>query len=78
MSGKEPPPDEGGQAFPRAGFDGPDDYEPSEDGATLRDYFSAAALTGLLSHPQAILLPAKELAANAYRYADAMIQARKP
>ena len=33
----------GGPAFPRAGYDGPDLSELSQDGMTLRDYFAAHA-----------------------------------
>jgi hypothetical protein len=42
------------------------------DGMTLRDYFAAAALTGLLSRPKGFL----EAPFWAYDYADAMLAER--
>jgi hypothetical protein len=42
----------------------------------LRDEFAMAALTGLLTDPICALHSA-EVAADAYRYADAMLEARK-
>lgn len=47
-----------------------------ESGMTLRDYFAAAALTGLVE--QAGVLHDKELAKWAYEFADAMLKAREP
>lgn len=44
-------------------------------GMTLRDYFAAKALTGLLAHPEAEG-PAKEFASTAYILSDAMIAER--
>ena len=52
-------------------------YSPEQDGMTLRDYFAAAALQGLISEGDA---PAKWtpaiFAMNAYEFADAMLIAR--
>jgi hypothetical protein len=49
-------------------------------GMTLRDYFAAQALIGLLSKPatgNAVMQnPQQRLAEHAYSYADAMIAAR--
>ncbi len=62
---KENPP-----AFPRDHrFDG-------HNGMTLRDYFAAAALQGLLAGRD-ILMEAEWLAADAYQFADAMIAERE-
>ena len=70
------PTDDGGPAFPcveRATSDG----EFVGSGMTLRDYFAAAALTGVLGRPESerssIYAEAAEVA---YRYADAMLAAR--
>lgn len=41
---------------------------------TLRDQFAMAALTGLLAHEACAATEASECA---YRYADAMLEARK-
>lgn len=49
-----------------------DDYQ----GMTLRDYFAAAALQGLLAGRD-ILMEAEWLAAEAYQLADAMIAERE-
>ena len=46
-----------------------------QTGMTLRDYFAAAALTGLVE--QAGVLHDKELAKWAYEFADAMMTARE-
>lgn len=50
----------------------------AEDYARLRDYFAAAALTGLLAgHADTTKLPTGDEAAEwAYEYADAMIAER--
>ena len=45
------------------------------DGMTLRDYFAAKALAGLLSLGSLRGYSAKALAREAYRYADAMLEA---
>lgn len=70
--------DDGGQAFP----------VPSCSGMTLRDYFAAKALAGLLgsaitysdelSHTGNSETPLDVfMAVMAYRYADAMLEARR-
>jgi diphthamide synthase subunit DPH2 len=59
--------DDGGAAFPSEYY--------AEQGMTLRDYFAAAALQGLLANG---CYGSCDSAANhAYGYADAMIKARK-
>lgn len=63
--------DSGGSAFPSR-------YEVGmahDQGMTLRDYFAAAAIQGLLKatdHP----LPPEWFAANAYAVADVMLKER--
>ena len=59
----------GGPAFPIKTFDG--DYR----GMTLRDYFAAKAMQGLVGAPQAI--PRTSIAEHAYLMADAMIAERE-
>ncbi|MCI0571330.1 MAG: hypothetical protein L0Y66_11300 [Myxococcaceae bacterium] len=44
-------------------------------GITLRDYFAAYALSGLLSRER---LSGEEAASLAYAYADALLEARAP
>jgi len=73
--------DTGGPAFPVPGLHENSDY----DGMTLRDYFAAKAMQGLIAHEER----AKQLGSHnlgdfdvrvavcAYRYADAMLKARK-
>lgn len=73
----------GGPAFAQSGFvsEGGQNFV-SEDcggaGMTLRDYFAAKAINGILSDPDAGLLDddLKRYAGIAYRAADAMIAAR--
>lgn len=72
--------DNGGPAFP-VSTGNPD--APHQDGhttaqfpgMTLRDYFAAKAMQGLLSDPN-IKASTKEFAAQAYALADAMLKAR--
>ena len=69
---------DGGQAFPRGGYDGPDNHDGAVDGMPLRDYFAAKAMQGMLSEGT-LCGPGdhqKALAEIAYDYADAMLKAR--
>jgi len=59
----------------------PDTYEPlSEGGMTLRDYFAAKAMQGLMGRAWGVM-DANELfrtwAKSAYAIADAMLEARE-
>jgi len=44
---------------------------------SLRDYFAALALQGILANPTAEELSFEACAMDAYQHADAMLQARK-
>jgi len=60
----------GGPAFP---------FNYGQQGMTLRDYFAAAALTGLLAHPRSAGDPPlsySEQVAIAYYNADVMLKER--
>ena len=57
-------------AFPNEGFNG---WGEPEKGMTLRDYFAAKAMQGILFEG----LPPEETAKNAYEMADAMLMARE-
>ncbi len=59
---------DGGSAFPQ--------YERMDGGMSLRDYFAAKAVSGLLSDSE-VKANAQEFAERAYAVADAMIEARK-
>jgi hypothetical protein len=48
----------------------------TNDGMTLRDYFAAKALQGFLAMDGSSEFRASDLAAAAYRSADAMLEAR--
>lgn len=51
---------------------------PLPEAETLRDRFAMAALTGLLAGRQRYsTVTRRERAENAYKYADAMMEARK-
>ena len=70
-------------AFPRpysenTYYDRPKERE-AQEGMDLRDYFAAAALTGLLSaETEEVHYPTKSHAAfEAYEHADAMLKARE-
>lgn len=65
------PINDGGPAFPRTGADG---HTSPQSGMTLRDYFAAAIMQGLMSSQCQVDDP---YPIYAYRIADAMIQARE-
>jgi hypothetical protein len=60
----------GGPAFPVNG------YSPDFNGMTLRDYFAAKALQGLLANPDTAG-DLREFSRWAYTYADQMLRARE-
>ena len=77
----------GGWAFPRVRYLKDEHPIGIETGMTLRDYFAAKAMQAMLTSPefmvvvtadQAVGANARERVSNvAYRYADAMLEARK-
>ena len=62
----------GGPAFPRMGERC---QSINEDGMTLRDYFAAKAMQGLLASE--VHAPLEDFAATAYKMADAMLKERE-
>ena len=48
-----------------------------QTGMTLRDYFAAKAMQGMLSENSGIRYPTDELVDFAYKIADAMMKARE-
>jgi hypothetical protein len=67
------PIDNGGPAFPYGEANFTDKFS---QGMTLRDYFAAAALQGMIAH-HGDPMNRKEMAVRAYLSADAMLAARK-
>lgn len=67
--------DTGGPAFPRP-HSGSTQY--AQEGMTLRDYFAAKAMQGIIAGWHTGLPPSKDTAQSAYSYADAMLKARNP
>jgi hypothetical protein len=70
----------GGPAFPLSTVDALERTVVTCDGMTIRDYFAAKALTGILSgdHPITHELDAYAVVTKvAYEFADAMLEARK-
>jgi hypothetical protein len=68
----------GGPAFPTGTweYDGQNNVLPyQEGGMTLRDYFAAKAMQGILTDSE-IVMGATEIADLSYKYADAMMEAR--
>ncbi len=49
----------------------------SVGGLSLRDYFAAAAMQGLISHNHYGSVSDENIARGSYEYADAMLEARK-
>ena len=68
----EPKINDGGPAFPRPATN----HCHSQDGMTLRDYFAAAALQGMLANVEENATPAGYVEA-AYEFADTMLDWRK-
>ncbi len=66
--------DNGGPAFPVPATE----YHGMDEGMTLRDYFAAKVINGILSDPNAGLLEddLSRYAGIAYKAADAMIKER--
>jgi hypothetical protein len=67
---------DGGQAFPFRDADGEGGFM-TFPGMTLRDYFAAAAMQGLLSSPDGGPDDWQRVADAAYEAADAMLSARE-
>ena len=85
-------PDDGGPAFPRTGHVHPQDIEPEQwikgaEGMTLRDYFAAKAMQGMLANASITIEGVDAnvryeghrewICADAYAMADAMLKARE-
>ena len=51
-------------------------YTPSSEGMDLRDYFACHAMQALVSIPKLGMNSFNEYAVCAYKYADAMMEAR--
>ena len=62
----------GGPAFPAMHFD----LTEHEHGMTLRDYFAAKAMQGLMGWSTRVGCPDEAIAHDAYALADAMLKAR--
>jgi hypothetical protein len=61
------------QAFPNEGFNG---WGEPQKGMTLRDYFAAKAMQGIIAAWSHGVPPAKDVSEAAYEYADAMLKTR--
>ena len=66
----------GGPAYPVKYQDGAGGYEQA-DGISIRDYFAAAAMQGLLAYPIPSNPTSDVIAEWAYEQADAMLAARE-
>ena len=70
---------DGGPAYPQAVVDHSGEARALSlyDGMSLRDYFAAHALAGMLADECTREVGCPKIAENAYKYADAMIAERK-
>ena len=66
---------DGGPAFPTLFIE--PNYGSGYAGMTMRDYFAAAAMQGILSNHEACFNSGKERAEYCYIVADAMLKARE-
>jgi hypothetical protein len=69
--------DDGGAAFPHQDWDACIKSQRLDTGMTLRDYFAAAALQGILTTEYSHNAVPRRIAACSYELADEMIKARK-
>ena len=80
--------DTGGEAFPCAGYDGPDNGEGSTYGMTLLDWFAGLAMQQMVAGEGARVVAdrderydetnwAEVVVANAYEFADAMLAEKR-
>ncbi|CUW44435.1 hypothetical protein B3286c1_1767 [Brucella vulpis] len=65
----------GGPAFPRSAAEHSQGGHFEQDGMTLRDYFAAKVLQGLLAADEECAFKPDGASEYAYRFADAMIAA---
>jgi len=63
--------DDGGCAFPFVAKD----YE-SDPGMSLRDWFAGMAMMGIYANPSSTIFKQVEIASDAYRAADLMLEVR--
>ena len=72
--------DNGGQAFPGIRIISGDNYNPPTrvyfSGMTLRDYFAAKSMQGIVCGQNLKHLTVDQIAVSAYEMADAMLKAR--
>jgi hypothetical protein len=67
------PINDGGPAFPAPAYAA----NITDKGMTLRDYFAAQALAGMLTRKESDGWTNREVAGDCYSYADAMLAARE-
>ena len=68
----------GGPAFPRPASPAHEyGFHKHQDGMTLRDYFAAKAMQGIVANPNAQGMSYREISDRAYTQADAMLKARE-
>lgn len=66
---------DGGPAFPQGQAVG--EISKLEGGMSLRDYFAAKALQGMCADPSTAGTAGKDIVAECYDLADAMLEARE-
>jgi len=64
-------------AFPCEAYDLDRKAWVKEEGMTLRDYFAAKAMQGLIAADTVFTMSSAQIAEQAYDHADAMMKARK-
>ena len=67
----------GGPAFPTKSYDVASQTWTIEEGMTLRDYFAAKAMQGIVANPNAQGMSYREISDRAFAQADAMLKARE-
>jgi hypothetical protein len=67
----------GGPAFPTKSYDVARQTWDIEEGMTLRDYFAAKAMQGIVANPNARGLTYEAVSMRAFAQADAMLKARE-
>lgn len=67
---------DGGPAFPRPFSGAIGEHNEAQEGMSLRDYFAAHALAGILVNPIPDYVDPDAVASDAYAIADAMVVER--
>ncbi len=67
----------GGCAFPFVSHGAATNHQYCDDGMSLRDWFAGMAMMGIYANASSRIFKQEEIASDAYRAADLMLEVRK-